>query len=147
MATYAVDYLRQVMQDLSLDTEETGTDSASQRTYAKMVAAQAGLLSDHSTAEAEEAYRIAMNIWPYNPEVVFNFTACWPFKIFGRTLSQWPRPPSARPQKTFGSRPCGPNSDRRKKASDLASKGRSCVSVLLFCFRQCSKIFTRRTAY
>jgi thioredoxin-like negative regulator of GroEL len=41
-------------------------------TYAKMAAAQAALLADRQySAEAEQAYRVAMQISPASPEAVY----------------------------------------------------------------------------
>ena len=43
--------------------------SEPRRAYAKMAAAQAALLADHQfAAEAEQAYRLALQISPVNPE-------------------------------------------------------------------------------
>ncbi len=72
-AAQAVDYWRNVAQDLSSDAE-AAPDSPARRTYSKMAVAQANLLADHQYgAQAEQAYRIALEICPYNPEAVFNY--------------------------------------------------------------------------
>ena len=51
---------------------EAGANSPDRLTYAKMAAAQAALLVDHQySAEAEQAYRLAMQISPASPETVY----------------------------------------------------------------------------
>ena len=72
-AAQTVDYWRAVTQSL-LAGSETPADSEVRRAYSKMAAAQAGLLADHNfKAEAEEAYRLATDMGPSNPEAVFPY--------------------------------------------------------------------------
>jgi thioredoxin-like negative regulator of GroEL len=70
-AAQAVSYWRDTAQQVLSDAE-AGADSADRLTYAKMAAAQAALLADHQySAEAEQAYRVAMQISPASPEAVY----------------------------------------------------------------------------
>lgn len=70
-ATQAVSYWRDTAQQVLSDAE-AGADSPDRLTYAKMAAAQAALLVDHQySAEAEQAYRMAMQISPASPEAVY----------------------------------------------------------------------------
>ena len=70
-AAQAVNYWRDTAQQVLSDAE-AGADSADRLTYAKMAAAQAALLADHQySAEAEQAYRLAMQISPASPEAVY----------------------------------------------------------------------------
>jgi len=53
---------------------ETPGDSEVRKAYSKMAAAQAGLLAGHNfKAEAEEAYRLATDMGPSNPEAVLPY--------------------------------------------------------------------------
>jgi tetratricopeptide (TPR) repeat protein len=57
----------QLLADSSLEP-----DSKARQAYAKMAAAQAALLADHQfQAEAEQAYRLAMELAPESPEAAF----------------------------------------------------------------------------
>jgi predicted Zn-dependent protease len=70
-AAQAVSYWRDTAQQVLSDAE-AGADSPDRLTYAKMAAAQAALLADHQySAEAEQAYRLAMQISPASPEAVY----------------------------------------------------------------------------
>jgi thioredoxin-like negative regulator of GroEL len=70
-AAQAVSYWRDTAQQV-LSEPEAGADSPDRLTYAKMAAAQASLLVDHQySAEAEQAYRLAMQISPASPEAVY----------------------------------------------------------------------------
>ncbi len=70
-ADEAVNYWRNTSQQVLTDTEATAY-SPDRLTYAKMAAAQAALLADHQyTADAEQAYRVAMQISPASPEAVY----------------------------------------------------------------------------
>jgi tetratricopeptide (TPR) repeat protein len=67
-AAQTVDYWRTATQQLLSDTEATGSPDTL-KTYSHMAAAQANLLADHNyNGEAEEAYRLASQVWPGNPE-------------------------------------------------------------------------------
>jgi Tfp pilus assembly protein PilF len=73
-ATQSLDYWRDLEQSLNSDPDVTD-DSAPRRTWSKMAVAQGNLLADHQfNDQAEQAYRIALQICPYNPEAVFNYT-------------------------------------------------------------------------
>jgi tetratricopeptide (TPR) repeat protein len=70
-AAQAVNYWRDTAQQVLSDAE-AGADSTDRLTYAKMAAAQAALLADHQySAEAEQAYRLAVQISPASPEAVY----------------------------------------------------------------------------
>ncbi|HEY5910850.1 MAG TPA: tetratricopeptide repeat protein [Verrucomicrobiae bacterium] len=70
-AAQAVNYWRDTAQQFVSDAE-TPADSAPRLSYAKMAAAQAALLADHQfSAEAEQAYRVAVQISPASPEAVY----------------------------------------------------------------------------
>jgi hypothetical protein len=70
-AAQAVNYWRDTAQQVLSDAE-AGAYSPDRLTYAKMAAAQAALLADHQyCAEAEQAYRLAMQISPASPEAVY----------------------------------------------------------------------------
>jgi hypothetical protein len=70
-AAQALNYWRDTAQQVLSDAE-AGADSADRLTYAKMAAAQAALLADHQyNAEAEQAYRLAVQISPASPEAVY----------------------------------------------------------------------------
>ena len=70
-AAQAVNYWRDTAQQVLSDAEAPA-DSADRLAYSKMAAAQAALLADHQySAEAEQAYRVAMQISPANPEAVY----------------------------------------------------------------------------
>ena len=70
-AAQALNYWRDTAQQVLSDAE-AGADSADRLTYAKMAAAQAALLADHQySAEAEQAYRLAVQISPASPEAVY----------------------------------------------------------------------------
>ena len=70
-AAQAVNYWRDTAQQVLSDAEAPA-DSADRLAYSKMATAQATLLADHQySAEAEQAYRVAMQISPANPEAVY----------------------------------------------------------------------------
>jgi hypothetical protein len=70
-AAQAVNYWRDAAQQVLSDAE-AGASSPDRLTYAKMAAAQAALLADHQySAEAEQAYRLAMQISSASPEAVY----------------------------------------------------------------------------
>jgi hypothetical protein len=70
-AAQAVSYWSDTAQQV-LSDPEAGAYSPDRLTYAKMAAAQAALLADHQySAEAEQAYRVAMQISPASPEAVY----------------------------------------------------------------------------
>jgi hypothetical protein len=70
-ASQSVDYWRTTAQQLLADPEASGSEEV-RKTYSKMASSQGGLFQDHHlTAQAEEAYRVAIDICPYSPEAVF----------------------------------------------------------------------------
>ena len=72
-AAQASDYWKSLAQQFASDTEEP-PDSLARKTYSKMAAAQANLLADHNYgADAEQAYRSAVEICPSSPEAVFGY--------------------------------------------------------------------------
>jgi tetratricopeptide (TPR) repeat protein len=72
-ATQAVDYWRNLAQSLNADPDPSDV-SAPERTWSKMAVAQGNLLADHQfTDQAAQAYGIALQICPYNPEAVFSY--------------------------------------------------------------------------
>jgi hypothetical protein len=72
-AAQALDYWRTTTQQLPIGSD-TSQDQAVLRTYSKLVATQAGLLAAHDfNAEAEQAYRLAIEICPDSPEAVFRY--------------------------------------------------------------------------
>ncbi len=67
-AAQTVGYWRSATQELLADTEAAGSPDTL-KTYSHMVAAQANLLADHNyNGEAEQAYRLASQLSPSNPE-------------------------------------------------------------------------------
>jgi hypothetical protein len=74
-AAQAADYWRTATQSL-LAGSDIQADAEARKAYAKMATAQAGLLADHGfTTEADEAYRLATNIGPSNPEAVLPYAS------------------------------------------------------------------------
>jgi predicted Zn-dependent protease len=72
-AAQALDYWRITTQQLPIGSE-TSEDQEVLRAYSKLATAQAGLLAAHNfNAEAEQTYRFATEICPYNPEAVFSY--------------------------------------------------------------------------
>jgi hypothetical protein len=72
-AAQAVDYWNNAAQQL-LDAPEAGDDPAPLQAYSKLAVSQAHLLADHSyTADAEQAYEIALQLCPASPEAVFGY--------------------------------------------------------------------------
>jgi hypothetical protein len=70
-ADQAVNYWRDTAQQV-LSDGAADAHSPDRLTYAKMAAAQAALLADHQySAEAEQAYRLAVQISPASPEAVY----------------------------------------------------------------------------
>jgi len=69
-AAQTLDYWRKATQQLLSDTEASGSPDTL-KTYSHMAAAQANLLADHNyNGEAEQAYRLASQLSPSNPEAV-----------------------------------------------------------------------------
>ena len=69
-AAQAVDYWRTTAENVLAAPEATGSESAL-RSYSHDVNSTANLLASHNyTAEAEQAYRLAGQLWPGNPEAV-----------------------------------------------------------------------------
>ena len=72
-AAKALDYWRNSTQELPIGSE-TSADQEVLKAYSKLATAQAGLLAAHNfNAEAEQTYRIATEICPYDPEAVFSY--------------------------------------------------------------------------
>jgi hypothetical protein len=72
-AAQAVDYWRTASQSLPTSSNNPG-DSEVLNTYSKMAATQARLLEDHNfTAEAEQAFHLATDMGPSNPEAVLPY--------------------------------------------------------------------------
>ncbi len=70
-AGQSLDHWREKAQALLTDPEASGSPSVL-KTYSKDVVAAANLLAAHEyAAEAEEAYRLANQLWPANPESAF----------------------------------------------------------------------------
>jgi hypothetical protein len=71
-ASKALEYWRTTTQALTADSEAPeGSDV--RKTYSHMASAQANLLANHNyTAEAEQTYRLAMEIEPSNQEAVYS---------------------------------------------------------------------------
>lgn len=69
-AAQTIDYWRNTAQEVLWDPQATGSDAAL-RSYSHDSAAAANLLAAHGfSAEAAEAYRLAGQLCPYNPESV-----------------------------------------------------------------------------
>jgi hypothetical protein len=72
-AAKTLDYWRNATQQLPIGSE-TSEDQEVLRAYSKLATAQAGLLAAHNfNAEAEQTYRFATEICPYDPEAVFSY--------------------------------------------------------------------------
>jgi hypothetical protein len=70
-AAQVVNYWNNTAQQLFAEPD-TSADSLVSLTYSKMAAAQASLLAEHNfNAQAEQAYRTALQICPFNPEAVY----------------------------------------------------------------------------
>jgi len=73
-AGQSLDYWRTTSQQLLSDTESSGSFQIV-ATYSKMAAAQGNLFAEHNlTTEAEQAYRIASEIFPGCPEAAFGLS-------------------------------------------------------------------------
>jgi len=67
-ATQSLDYWRNAAQQILADPEAAASESAL-KSYSHDTASAANLLAAHNfTAQAEEAYRLAAQLWPGNPE-------------------------------------------------------------------------------
>jgi hypothetical protein len=72
-AQQSVDYWRAAAQQLLADPE-IGEDSDARKAYSKLISSQAGLLVDRKfTAEAEQEFRLANELYPGSPEAVFRY--------------------------------------------------------------------------
>jgi hypothetical protein len=68
LAAQSVDYWRSTAQTLLADPEATGSEYAL-KAYSHDIDATANLLASHNfTSQAEEAYRLATQVWPSNAE-------------------------------------------------------------------------------
>jgi hypothetical protein len=71
LATESVGYWRNVSTELSKELDMEGAEYA-RKTYSHDASSQANLLAAHNYfAEAEETYRLAIQMWPDNPESVY----------------------------------------------------------------------------
>jgi hypothetical protein len=69
-AAQSLDYWRNTAQQILSDAEAAGSDAAL-KTYSHDAVSAANLLAAHNfTAEAEQEYRLAAQLWPENPESV-----------------------------------------------------------------------------
>ena len=69
-ATQSLDYWRNMTQQVLSDPQAAGSDSAL-KSYSHDVDAAANLLAAHNfPAQAEEAYRLGIQLWPASPEAV-----------------------------------------------------------------------------
>lgn len=69
----SLEYWQQTAQEL-LSQPDTSEDGAVSRTFSKMATAQANLFRDRNyPAQAEEAFQLATQICPYNPEAVLGY--------------------------------------------------------------------------
>lgn len=74
-AAQTVNYWRQQTERLMADPEFLNSEHA-KKSYSKLILSQGGLLAERNfSAEAEEAFRYANQLCPYNPEVVFRYVA------------------------------------------------------------------------
>jgi tetratricopeptide (TPR) repeat protein len=72
-AAQSVDYWQTAAQQL-LSDPDTPEGSDARKAYSKLISSQAGLLSDHGLpSEAEQEFRIALQITPDSPEAVFRY--------------------------------------------------------------------------
>jgi tetratricopeptide (TPR) repeat protein len=72
-AAQSVDYWQTAAQQL-LSDPDTPQGSDARKAYSKLISSQAGLLVDHGlSAEAEQEFRIALQLTPDSPEAVFRF--------------------------------------------------------------------------
>jgi hypothetical protein len=70
LAAQSLDYWRNTAQNVLSDPDTAGS-SAALRSYSHDTVAAANLLAAHGfTAEAQDAYRLASQFWPANPESV-----------------------------------------------------------------------------
>jgi len=73
-AAQSLEYWRQIAEQFRINPDES-EESVALKTYSKMAAAQGNLFADHNlTAEAEQAYRLAGQICPFNPEAVMGLS-------------------------------------------------------------------------
>jgi tetratricopeptide (TPR) repeat protein len=71
--TQSVDYWRTTADQLLADPD-TPEGSDARKAYSKLISSQAGLLVDHQLpADAEQEFRIALEISPESPEAVFRY--------------------------------------------------------------------------
>jgi len=73
-AVQSLDYWRTTMQRMLADPEASGSPETL-KTWSKLAVGQANLFADRNyTAEAEQTYRLSMEIWPRNIESVGNLS-------------------------------------------------------------------------
>jgi len=74
-ATQSIDSWRATAQQLLADPQAIASEEV-RKTYSKMASSQGGLFQEnHLPAQAEEAYRIAVDICPCSPEAVFRLVS------------------------------------------------------------------------
>jgi tetratricopeptide (TPR) repeat protein len=72
-AAQSVDYWQTAAQQL-LSDPDTPQGSDARKAYSKLITSQAGLLIDHGlSAEAEQEFRVALQLTPDSPEAVFRY--------------------------------------------------------------------------
>jgi hypothetical protein len=72
-AAQSVDYWQTAAQQL-LSDPDTSEGSDARKAYSKLITSQAGLLIDHGlSAEAEQEFRVALQLTPDSPEAVFRY--------------------------------------------------------------------------
>jgi tetratricopeptide (TPR) repeat protein len=72
-AAQSMDYWQTAAQQL-LSDPDTPQGSDARKAYSKLISSQAGLLADHGlSAEAEQEFRVALQLTPESPEAVFRY--------------------------------------------------------------------------
>jgi hypothetical protein len=72
-AAQSIDYWRSAAQQFASDPEAADS-SAARQAWSKMALEQAALLADHKyTAEAEQGFQVATELYPASPEAVFRY--------------------------------------------------------------------------
>ncbi len=69
-AAQSLDYLRDRAREILADPDAVGSDTALKSYSHDTVSAGNLLAAHHFPAEAEEAYRLALQLWPGNPEPI-----------------------------------------------------------------------------
>jgi hypothetical protein len=72
-ASQSIAYWQQVTQQLQSDPAATDSPECI-KAYSKLIASQANLFTSHGlNDQAEQAYRLSLQIWPSIPETIFNY--------------------------------------------------------------------------